>query len=196
MTVVVGASVVDVVVSTSSTTGGGVEASAAVAYTTIDAPPIITIAATRPNFARIEQSLVDRPGHEAVVSSTAQSNCSPSTTSTVAIEPASTRSAVPARNESCLAAGNVTLNCATSARWLTFASVLVRRTRATASSVGSMSAASPPPAVQAGRGGAWLLPCCHQLHVSSVANGRIGAISRCSVLSARQSAARADVAPS
>src|SRR3954447_11474927 len=105
MTVVVGASVVVVLVSTSSTTGGGVDASAAVAYATIDAPPITRIAATRPNFARIGRILVDTPGHEAVASSTAQSKCSPSTTSIVAIDPASDRSAVPARNESCIAAG-------------------------------------------------------------------------------------------
>ena len=115
MVVVVGASVV-VVVSTSSGTGGGVDASAAVANVTAAVAATITSAATRPNFARIGGMLVDTARHEAPASATVQSNGSLSTTSIVAIDPASSRSAVPARNESCDAAGSITTSRSTSAR--------------------------------------------------------------------------------
>src|SRR5688572_10399588 len=108
-TVVVGAAVVGaaVVVESACATGGGVDASAAVANAIAAEAAIMTTAATRPNFVRIGGMLVDTCAHDAA-SSTRQSNASPSTTSMAAIDPVSSRSAVPARNAGSAAAGSVT----------------------------------------------------------------------------------------
>ena len=51
-------------------------------------------------------------------------------------------------------------------------------------------AARPP----AGHVAAWMLSSCHQLHASSVANGSVGASSRCTTSRAMRSAACADAA--
>ncbi len=62
--------------------------------------------------------------------------------------------------------------------------------------VASMSDASPPSAEPAGQDSEWMLASCHQLHASSVANGRNGASKRWIDDSASRSALRADVAAS